>query len=211
MKTNIKIIMTGFLLALVMFCGLLAVQRQVLKDFEMEKAVVTVAEIPKGTEITQENAEQYFAITKVQAEVVTENTLTEIEPLYGCYFTDGLGRGELVYKHSFTSDEKETFGVNEPEEVSVSLSSFADGVSGTIRKGDCVDVYFVDKETGTAERFNESGVYVKDAFSSSGNRISVSDTENPASVFTLVIDGKSIREFCTMIKTYDIMLTKTDG
>lgn len=211
MKKNLKIILLGISFAFVLFFGLLAVQAYMLNSYEQTKTVIAKVEVPAGTQITKENANEYFEEKEVRKAFVLPSSVTEIKDLYNSYARHSFSEGELAYDHSFCSDENVYEMFDDPVEASISLTSFADGVSGTLRKGDYVFVYFVDKEYGTVECFGSEALYIKEAFSSAGVVAPISDKETAASVFTVVMDKTKSKDFCTQLKTKDVALVKTDG
>ena len=210
-KDNVKIIAVAALLALVMLAALLAVERYMAGNYEKKTVYTAASDIKAGTVITKKNAGNYFKETQVMKSLAAGSVIEKQEELYNTYITCDVKTGEILYKHNFRNDEEECGNIENPVEVSVSLSSFADGVSGTIRKGDYVFLYFSDKQTGATKSFTETPVYVKDAFTSAGVNVPISDRENAASVFTVVIDSSKNSELCSNLKTMNLTLVKTDN
>lgn len=209
LKKNIKTIIISILLALVVFSCLLAVEGAIFAGYEMKDVVVIKKEIPKGMEINKKNAPEYLDTIRVMKEAVTKDTITSIKDTYGNYVTNSeLGAGKILYKSDITTVDKEIAFMENPVEISASLASFADGVSGTLRKGDMVYVFLTDKTTGETQSLMMDPIYIKESFTSAGELILPGDKTSVASVFTFVVDDDIKKEFCELIKTKDLMLVK---
>lgn len=208
-KKNNRIILLGILLALVLFGGVMAVQHNLQKKYEMAEAITASKEVPAGTEITKENAKEYFGKKEVLKSTLNKSVVTREKDLYGAYTAYGMKKGTLVYEESLRKDDEETKNISDPVEVSVSLNNISDGVSGTIRKGDYVYIYFTDVEDGTVGMYGTEPVYVKQSFSGSGEPIEISDKQTAASVFTVVIERTMSAEFCALAQRQNITFART--
>ena len=209
MKKNNKTILLGILLALVLFGGVMAVQHSLQGKYEMAGAITASKEIPSGTSITKENAGEYFVMKEVLKSTLNKSVITKEKDLYGAYTAYGMKKGSLVYREALRRDGKETKDIKDPVEVSVSLNNISDGVSGTIRKGDYVYIYFTDTEDGTVAMYGTEPVYIKQSFSSSGEPIDISDKQTAASVFTVVIERSMSADFCALAQRQNITFART--
>lgn len=208
MKQNRKAILLGLLLALVLFVGLLSVQNYVLGNYEFVEVVVAKQDLAQGTELTKSNVEGYFERKRLLKSLLTESTITKMKELDGYYTGVALKKGTIVYQEELRKDSQETKELNKPVEVSAALSAFSDGVAGTLRKGDYVYLYFVNRESREAELFGSEPIYIKQSFTSAGEPIAVSDTKTAASVFTFLIDGDFDQDFCEAVKAKDLVLVR---
>ena len=210
MKNNIKTTVLALLLALALFAGLLAVQSQVLGKYEQVEVAVAKKDMEAGTDLTEFNTGEYFEIIKVRKSLVVDSSIRRLKELYGHHTRIPFKKGAMAYQENFQSESRETKDLADPIEVSVSLSSFSDGVAGTLRKGDRVHIYFIDRESGNTELFGSGPVYISESFTSAGEPAAVSDHQAVASVFSLIIERSMSESFCEAVKTKDIILTR-DG
>lgn len=209
MKKNRKTILLGIALAAVLFIGLFAVQKQAMGQYELKECIIVKKDIPIGTDITKENAKEYFESAKVMASMVTDTVVRKESAIYGFYTGIAMHKGTIVYSDMLCCDKDETADISDPVEVSISVNSVADGVAGTLRKGDYVYVYFTDPE-GTTEMFGRSPLYIKQSFSSSGEPIAASDDFSAASIFTLLIEKGAADEFCFSLQNRNATLVRAD-
>lgn len=204
MKKNIKVIVIGLLLAVVVFLALISTEYNIMKKYKQTEVIAAAEDIKQGTVITEENIKQYFKTILVSDELKTSSALYDTKNIAGKITADDIAKGSIIYTENF-KDEEKIAGINTPVELSVSLSSFSDGVSGTLRKGDYVYLY---GNEGNVNYDEKNCYYIKDAFTSSGEKIQPGDTTNVASVFTLIVDESEYENICLFIKTNDIMLVK---
>lgn len=211
LKKNRTIIILSTVLALVLFGGILAIQSYLSNKYEIADTLALKQDLPAGTEITKENAKEYFEQKQVLASTLNNSIIRDEKEVYGTYTSNELAKGTLVYKNFLRRDETEISHLADPVEISVSLNNIANGVSGTLRKGDYVYIYFTDPEEGTVNMYGKEPVYIKQSFSSSGEPIAISDCQTAASVFTLVIDRSESSGFCELAQHQDITLVRTEN
>jgi len=204
MKKNIKILIIGLLLALVVFSALLAAEYNIMKKYKQTEVLVAAGSIKQGTLITDDNVKKYFKTILVSDELKTSSVLTDAEKTSGKLAVCNIAEGSIIYKENFKNEER-IAGIDNPAELSVSLNNFSDGVSGTLRKGDYVCMYGKDENT---QNTKAGYYYIKDAFTSAGEKIQPGDTASVASVFTLIVEESEYESVCQFIKNNDIMLVK---
>ena len=224
MKKNIKTVILSLILAVTVFCCLMAVENNMMKKYEQEEIIVAKEKIEKGTQITESVIKSSFKKIKVTKNVAVKGTVKTASELKGKTAAVSLPEGAVVYKSSFISEETAA-GIENPVELSISVSTFSNGVSGTLRKGDFVYIYG-EKEKTTAEQqqdmengsettednlIGKGSYYIKDAFTSSGEIIKPGDSVSVASVFTIIVSEEDYGKLCEQISaSQEIILIKTD-
>lgn len=224
MKKNIKTVILSLILAVTVFCCLMAVENNMMKKYEQEEIIVAKEKIEKGTQITESVIKSSFKKIKVTKNVAVKGTVKTASELKGKTAAVSLPEGAVVYKSSFISEETAA-GIENPVELSISVSTFSNGVSGTLRKGDFVYIYG-EKEKTTAEQqqdmengsetaednlIGKGSYYIKDAFTSSGEIIKPGDSVSVASVFTIIVSEEDYGKLCEQISaSREIILIKTD-
>ena len=224
MKKNIKTVILSLILAVTVFCCLMAVENNMMKKYEQEEIIVAKEKIEKGTQITESVIKRSFKKIKVTKNVAVKGTVKTASELKGKTAAVSLPEGAVVYKSSFISEETAA-GIENPVELSISVSTFSNGVSGTLRKGDFVYIYG-EKEKTTAEQqqdmengsetaednlIGKGSYYIKDAFTSSGEIIKPGDSVSVASVFTIIVSEEDYGKLCEQISaSREVILIKTD-
>lgn len=224
MKKNIKTVILSLILAVTVFCCLMAVENNMMKKYEQEEIIVAKEKIEKGTQITESVIKSSFKKIKFTKNVAVKGTVKTASELKGKTAAVSLPEGAVVYKSSFISEETAA-GIENPVELSISVSTFSNGVSGTLRKGDFVYIYG-EKEKTTAEQqqdmengsettednlIGKGSYYIKDAFTSSGEIIKPGDSVSVASVFTIIVSEEDYGKLCEQISaSQEIILIKTD-
>lgn len=191
----------------VAFFSLLTVAKNATGQYERAEMVIAFSKVPKGTEITKENVNTYFATEKISAEILSSDSVVDIDTLIGKRATETIDEKEPIHNSDFTNEVDELKSFDNPIEASFALSAFSDGVSGTIRKGDHIDIYVNDKQSGESTCIM-SDVYVSGSFDASGLRIDGGDGTSVASVFNIMLEKNQEEKFYTDTADKEIKITK---
>ena len=95
-------------------------------------------------------------------------------------------------------DKKEVIGTN-PGDI----------VSGTIRRGDYVDIAVVNKDTLKYDLMLKK-VYVVDAFTSTGEKVGEDSTGTAATMLTVVEEKDNLAKFYSARETGNVIVTKLE-
>ncbi len=213
-RAIIVTVVIGLLLSFMLFIFMTQLEKEILSDYETKQVVISVKEIPAGTWITEDNVNAYFHTVEVNGRVVTGETITELSGLYGAYVNRDIGVGEIMYSRVLCSKQLLTEGFDSPAEMSIRIEDEADGVAGTLRKGNRVNIYVDGSEMALKDKeFKEvlSGVVINEAYNSAGELIGMSDTEEKACILTFYVEEACVAELLTRFSSGTIVIAKTDG
>jgi len=212
-RAIIVTVVIGLLLSFMLFIFMTQLEKEILSDYETKQAVISVKEIPAGTWIAEDNVNDYFHTVEVNGKVVTGETVTELSGLYGAYVNRDIGAGEIMYSGVLCSKQLLTADFASPAEMSIRIEDEANGVAGTLRKGNRVNIYVDGSETALKDKeFNEvlSGVVINEAYNSAGELIGMSDTEEKACILTFYVEEACVAELLTRFSSGTIVIVKTD-
>lgn len=199
----------SLLVALALFGVLIGVEKNIMSSYEKEAVVLCKAEVPKGTKITKENAGQYFYLYEVDAALVKEDCIRTKDSLYGTVATRTISPQEIV-REGFCIEEASIYaGYKNPIECSVTADNPGDIVSGTIRRGDRVDIAVVNKDTLAYELIMKN-VYVLDAFTTTGEKLGDANEGTAATMLTIVEDKDNYAKFCSAREIGNVVVTKLE-
>lgn len=196
--------------AAALFGVLVGVEKNLLSSYEKEAVVLCKADIPKGTKITEENADQYFYMYEVDAAIVDSNCVKNKKDLFDTVAVKKLSAHEIVRMSDCTKEASIYNQFAEPVEASITASEPGDIVSGTIRRGDRVDIAVVNKDTLAYELMMKN-VYVIDAFTSTGEKLTDDVEGTAATMLTIVEEKENLAKFYSARETGNVIVTKLES
>lgn len=198
----------SFVLAAVLFGVLISVERNLLSDYAKELVVLCKAEVQKGTKITRENVGQYFYTHEVDVALTDENCVKDKNELIGTVVARTLSAQEIVRKDMFTKESDIYAKYQDPVEGSITADNPGDVVSGTIRRGDYVDIAVVNKDTLQYDLMLKN-VYVLDAFTNTGEKLG-EDVQGAATMLTIVEEKDNLAKYYSAVETGNVIVTKME-
>lgn len=201
----------GLVLAIMLFVFLTQLEKEILSDYETMQVVRSVREIPAGTLIVESNVNHYFSVEDINAKIVTPETVCTLSALYGAYVTRDISAGEVIYSKVLCAEDMQTEGYKQPVEISLRIEDVANGVAGTIRKGDFINIYVngadtFDKDVEFKEVLN--GVKVNEVYDSAGTLIGMSDSVEKAGILTFYVEEDKVAELQTQFASGTIIISK---
>lgn len=197
----------SFLVAAALFGVLIGVERNMLSDYAKETVVLSKTDIGKGTKITKDNVNQYFYTYEVDVALANGDCVKDKNDLINTVTGRNLSAHEIVRESHFLKEADIYAGFHEPIEGSVSADGADDIVSGTIRRGDYVDIAVVNKDTLKYDLMLKK-VYVMDAFTSTGEMVTGDMEGTAATMLTVVEEKKNLEKFYSARETGNVVITK---
>ena len=107
--------------------------------------------LPQGSYITSHDIE----VVEVGSHNIPEGVLTKAEEVVGTYCTTDLYKGDYLFPQKITTDERSATDIlggldGDKKVISVTIGSFAQGLSGKLETGDIVSVIVYDSKEGRA-------------------------------------------------------------
>lgn len=199
-----------FLAAAALFAVLISVEKNMLSNYEKEPVILCKMEVPKGSQITEANISRYFYLREVDAALIDENCVTDKKDLLGTVTVRKLRTNEIIRKEDCTKEAEIYSKLNEPAEGSFTAENAGDIVSGTIRKGDRVDIAVVNKDTLEYDLMLQN-VYVEDAFTNTGEKVTADMEGTAATMLTIVEEKDNLARFYSALETGNVIVTKIEA
>ena len=200
----------SLLVATALFGVLIGVEKNIMSSYEKEAVVLCKEDVPKGTKITKENVDQYFYMYEVDVALAKDDCLKNKESLYDTVSTRKISSQEIV-REGFCMKEAEIYeAYKNPVECSITAANPGDIVSGTIRRGDRVDIAVVNKDTLAYELIMKN-VYVLDAFTTTGEKLADVNAGTAATMLTIVEDKDNYAKFCSAREIGNVIVTKLEA
>ncbi len=186
----LKVLLLPAIFAAIVACMLYAVMQSKLQAAELKTSVVVATQsISANTFIEAEEFEEYFEVVSVELEAVAATTYASLEelPAAGFYVQNALAVSQIIYTDDISKTDNTLGKYRSGYQItSFSVSNFASGVNGALRKGDIVNVYAQDLETGELVLMAEN-IYVYEVYDSNGVKIADDDDESVATSFTVYV------------------------
>lgn len=182
----VKVVVLPLLFAGIVVCAIyLAMQQKAAQD-DLKTTVVCMKEdVPANTYVESKDIEKYFTTVKVQLEAVPENAYKSLSDFSkdGFYIENAMKKSQMVFSCNIASkDEVMDKYLAGYEVTSFDAQNFSDGVNGSLRRGDIVDVYALDPATELLTLYAEN-VYVAEVYDNSGKK--VTEPDGIATAFTV--------------------------
>lgn len=182
----VKVVVLPLLFAGIVVCAIYLAMHQKAVQEDLKTMVVCMKEdVPANTYVESKDIEKYFTTVKVQLEAVPNNAYKSLSDFSkdGFYIEDSMKKAQMVLDCNIAAkDEVMDKYLNGYEVTSFDAQNFADGVNGSLRKGDIVDVYALNPATELLTLYAEN-VYVAEVYDNSGKK--VTEPEGIATAFTV--------------------------
>ena len=199
----------SFLVAVALFVVLVGVEKNLLSDYEKVSVVLCKIDVPKGTKITKENVSQYFYDYEVDIALVNDTCIKDKNEVIDTVVEKSLSAHEILRKDDCTKEAEIYNKFSNPVEASITATNPGDIVSGTIRRGDYVDIAVVNKDTLEYDLMLKK-VYVVDAFTSTGEKVSENAEGTAATMLTVVEEKDNLAKFYSARETGNVIVTKLE-
>lgn len=195
------------LLAVGVFALLLNVEARQLAQYEKGSVVVAIAEIADGTEITEKNLAELFAVEERPLADIPDAAYLKTEELLGQYTQSGIDAGSMITE-SMLGELQKDFG--DAVLLGVNMEALAQSVAGTLRAGDVIDIYTVkvDEEKNVVVEKALANVTIERSYTSSGTAILKEDDTSIAQYITILVHKDAVGLFYQALENRRIEIVK---
>ena len=186
----------------------IAMENQAAEAELKGQVVVLKSDVAANTYITADKLDSYFEEVSVELTAIPNTVYASVKdlPQNGFYIEETMSKSQMVLKNDIaTSDavmDKYRTGY---EVTSFNAMEFADGVNGSLRRGDIVDVYAIDPATEMLTLYAEN-VYVSEVYDSAGKKITEAD--EVATSFTVYVTPGEVESINTAVVNGNVQLYK---
>lgn len=159
----IAIILTGIIYGTIM--------HQVNSTEGKIPVVYITKSVDKNTKINADDYNNTFTLKYVDQDLIPATVYQSLDELPGdgLYIKTDMDKNQILLPENFTTDDL-TMAKYESghETTSISATSFANAVNGTIRKGDIVDIYSRPSSADAETKLYGRDLYVEAAYTANG-------------------------------------------
>lgn len=135
----------SFVLAFLMFVVLLMIQKSMNEETVYEEVICAKSVVPENMIITEKNVSQYFEVKKIPIDWLPSEYISDEEQLYGMVLETDLSTGTILTKPVLTAHKTYYKEYENLTWISVPIDKLYEGVAGSIRAGDYIDIYMLCK------------------------------------------------------------------
>lgn len=170
----VAIILTGIIYGMIM--------HQVNSTEGKIPVVYITKSVDKNTKINADDYNNTFTLKYVDQDLIPATVYQSLDELPGdgLYIKTDMDKNQILLPENFTTDDLTMAKYeNGHETTSISATSFANAVNGTIRKGDIVDIYSRPSSADAVTELYGRDLYVEAAYTANGT-----ECKNPEDVAT---------------------------
>lgn len=193
--------------AVIVFCVLLNVEKNMMEEFEKGKILVTVKEIAMGTILTEYNMDEYVEEKELDIQLIPSAAVTQKEVLYQQIATNNLDQGTMITNAMFTKIDRQIGGLREAVVAGFKAEDLYQVVSGILRSGDHIHIYTVDPETGNTFLVWEN-ILVREVFDAAGVSIPAQDRTTAAQRVNILMDKVNVEQFYSELAKGSLRVVK---
>lgn len=200
-------ILIALIASVVTFVVLLNVEKNMLSDFEQGLVWVLKEEMPAGTECTEESMAYYMEHVLVDLQNIPEQSIVTLGQLEGLRSAISLPKGSILTQSMFTGERDDIARMKNPVVAGCKAEDLYQLVSGSLRKGDRINLYTVNEEDGVVTLLWED-VLVYEVFDSAGKCIEITDEETAAARINILLEKECAEIFYTELYKGSLRVVK---
>jgi len=196
-------------LAILIFAIFLIIQSSMQEEPDYQQVLCAKTWIPQHTHITEENAKQYLELKAIPVEWLPEKCLTDWQKVYDKVWKTDMSKGTLL-TDAFLEEYQALYRqYQELTWISVPIKELYQGVAGSLRTGDYVDVYFIgqQEENVKCEILTER-VRIAQAYSSQGQTITEDKAEGLTQLIVIPMEKAKVAAFYEKLSQGNIRIAK---
>lgn len=197
-------LVVSLIITLMLIFALFIIKKSLSTKEEEYEVICSSQEIPENVVISDKNFTQYFTIKKVPVSILPQGCYRDKDLLNGLQVIATIPRNTIVTNVNFIKESDVLNTMDNPVVMGVALNNSSDGLNGTLRPGDIVDIVFCE----TKKTITIRNVYIVNAFDNSGVSIDVSNTSAIASKINVYIESDYVTSFAEHLKNCDVYISK---
>lgn len=196
-------------LALLLFAVLLMIQQSMKEEPASEWVICSKANIPEKVVLTEDNISLYTEMQKIPVMWLPEGYISSAEQLYGMISEAEIAKGSILNGAAFSVYDEYYDGYQELSWISVPIKELYEGVAGSLRPGDYIDIYLLREEDKEYYcEMLEERVPVAAAYSSQGTAIEVDNDAGLCQLIVIPIEKEHAAQFYEKLAQGNIRIAK---
>lgn len=196
-------------LAILIFAIFLIVQKSMQEEPECRMILCAKIQIPENTHITEENAAQYLEQKEVPLQWLPKDCLSEWQEVYDTVWKTEISEGTVLTDAMFDDYQSLYESYEELTWISVPIKELYQGVAGSLRSGDYVDIYFIgeQEEQIICELLTER-VRILSAYSYQGQSVAADSSDGLTQLIVIPMEKTLVAAFYEKMAQGNIRIAK---
>lgn len=196
-------------LAILFFAIFLVVQKSMQEEPECRMVLCAQIEIPENTHITEENASHYLQQKLVPVEWIPKGCLSEWQEVYDTVWKTKIAEGTIL-TDTMRDDYQSLYkAYKELTWISVPIKELYQGVAGSLRSGDYVDIYFIgEKEDQVVCELLAERVRILSAYSYQGQNVAADSSDGLTQLIVIPMEKSTVASFYEKMAQGNIRIAK---
>lgn len=202
----------SLVLAFLMFSVLLMIQKSMQEEPVYAEVICVKDTVSENMVITEQNVKQYFERKSIPVDWVPSDYISEMESLHDMVLGTKLTAGTILAKSMVTGHREYYKEYQDLTWISVPIKELYEGVAGSIRAGDYIDIYMLCKEKEeyrcslVAER-----VRVEATYSDKGAIIEEDSPEGLSQLIIIPMEREQVALFYEILAQGNIRIAKYEA
>lgn len=203
-------------LALLLFAVLLMIQKSMMEEPVSEQVVCAKATIPENIVLTKENLSLYVEQQEIPVMYLPKGYISSMDELYGMVAEAEISQGSILSKAAFTAHEAYYDSYQELTWISVPIDQLYQGVAGSLRAGDYIDIYLLRKEEGKEQEqyvcdLLAERIRIEATYTSRGEGIGAESSGGLSQLIVIPIEKGNTAQFYEKLAQGNIRIAKYEA
>ena len=202
----------SLVLAFLMFSVLFMIQKSMQEEPVYAEVICVKAPVSENLVITKQNVNQYFERKNVPVDWLPSDYVSDMESLHDMVLGTKLSAGTVLTKSMVVEHREYYKEYHELTWISVPIKELYEGVAGSLRVGDYIDVYMLCKENEEyrcsllAER-----IRVEATYSDKGTVIEEDSQEGLSQLIIIPMEREQVALFYEILAQGNIRIAKYEA
>lgn len=199
-------------LALMLFAVLLIVQKSMQQEPVYEKVLCASTTIPENTKITEANIDTYIRAKEIPVEWLPEDYTTAPKQVLGMIAEVEISEGSMIIGSMLRASREYYKTYEELTLISVPIGELYQGVAGSLRMGDYVDIYALYEEEKEYHcQLLAEHIRIEATYSDQGQAIGADNTEGLSQLIIIPMEREQVALFYESLARGHIRIAKYEA
>ena len=199
-------------LAILLFAILLIVRSSMQEEPEYKTVLCAKTSISEDMQITQKNAEQYLEEKAVPSEWLPEDYITEWKQIYDMVLKTDISAGTVMTRSMVTAYHELYANYRQLTWISVPIKELFQGVAGSLRIGDYVDIYSICQAEDQYQcNLLAERVRIEDSYNIQGVAVDENSPDGLTQLIVIPMEKEQVAAFYEKLAQGNIRVAKYEG
>lgn len=214
MNKNKKIWIGGIslLLALLLFTVLLIIQQSMKEEPQSDWVICAKTDIPQNVVFTEENLSSYVEKKYIPVMWLPKEYISSEDSLVDMIVKSDMAQGNIFSNMDVEQYDIYYAGYEQLNWISVPINELYEGVAGSLRSGDYIDIYLLTKQEEAYQcELLQERVPIAYAYTSQGSGIETESEEGLCQLIVIPIEKNATADFYQKLAQGNIRIAKYEA